>query len=216
MDLDGVGRILNAVGREFVPADVDKRALLRRLQWTASWGRIKTESAPRMGDWKKRRAQIKRAAAKLQRLLSDNRAWLRIPGGQALVESLDDFIVEPAPERLPDSLERLEQGAKDLKKRWRTVSDLEWIAGHHLLRIFEQFLARRAGRSRVDGAPSGPCVRFISAAMKELKMPRFKRESIIRAMTDARKPPGRRRQRSGRNRTKKSKSAQRMKKAPFV
>jgi hypothetical protein len=64
----------------------------------------------------------------------------------------------------------------------REGSEKEWLAGVRLPEIYERVFEKKAGRSRANGQPSGPCVRFINAAMDVLKI-QYKPESIAKAIT---------------------------------
>jgi len=201
MDRDGLERVLLAVGQKFISLELDKSALLRRLQCCGTW--VSTAEQLSKSEVKKRAHRLKliRAkAVKLRDLMGEGRAWLWMRGGQGLIEALD-YMLEHTPEHLPASLESVEpslefveQWATALKEKWQTRSKAEWLAGFHLPRIYEQFFSRRAGRSWSNGKPSGPCVRFIAATMKELNI-FFSEASIVRAMTEARTGPRKRRKR---------------------
>ena len=123
-------------------------------------------------------AQLKRAGI----------AMPTYPSSQPL--TVGSFLEQPR--RAIGETEKIQQG---ISKKWRTghkhdpslrgrrVTAKEWLAGVMLPLVFEMHFPRHAGRSRgKGGAPSGPMVRFISAAMKELGLP-YSDESIVKAFS---------------------------------
>jgi hypothetical protein len=178
--------ILGAVGEKFVPRDIDKDKLRRRLNFSATWRHIQIESSkPRMKQRRASEIRIRRHAKKLRKLLSEREIWLCIPGSQQLIEALDDML-----EHKSANSEQIQEPFET----WKSRSPNEWLAGHHLPHVYEELFGRPAGRSWKHNEPSGPCVHFIHAAMKEMGL-RYSGKSIIRAMTEARSSPQRRRKR---------------------
>jgi hypothetical protein len=60
---------------------------------------------------------------------------------------------------------------KEGKKRL-PLSPADWLMGKRLPEIYSLFFGVEAGRSRdkKNGAPSGPCVRFIQACLREMEI----------------------------------------------
>jgi hypothetical protein len=78
------------------------------------------------------------------------------------------------------------------------LSPADWLMGQKLPEIYGRFFGEAPGRSRdKDGAPSGPCVRFIGASLREMQITKrdgtpYAAETIARAISESRKPRVRR------------------------
>jgi hypothetical protein len=78
------------------------------------------------------------------------------------------------------------------------LSPADWLMGQRLPEIYSRFFGEVPGRSRgKDGSPSGPCVRFIEASLREMQVKKrdgtpYAAETIARAISESRKPRARR------------------------
>jgi hypothetical protein len=182
VDEQALDRILAAVGKKFVPAELNRNAL-----WTAikQAGEAKEtvdrfRSGPRTRAILKSMKRIGKAADALARVIKENK------DSAQLIAEMVPFTPKSI-QRLIDFSAYLEQklsksNAYVRAKHDRVPSATDWLVGVELPNVFEEFFDRKAGRSRSDGAPSGPTVRFIVAAMKEMDG-RPNSETIVRAMT---------------------------------
>ena len=180
---DGVlDRILAAVGRPFIPHELNKNSLRAALNEAAEGKEIvdRFRSESRTRALTKAVVRISGVADRLAKALKEN-------------DDASQLITNAVPQILTTMTELieyagvLEQKLSDTNRLVRARYDRipsrrEWLAGVELPNIFEEFFGRKAGRSRNAGAPSGPTVRFILAVMSEIDHPP-KSETIVRAMT---------------------------------
>jgi hypothetical protein len=114
----------------------------------------------------------------------------------AVINKTDTPYQLPPAQQLLSRLRRLERAEVWLAGQWASKSDVpkamkgrrpterEWLAGVSLPLVYERHFDARAGRSRnAEGEPSGPMVRFVQATLKELGMPNYSAESIVRAFS---------------------------------
>jgi hypothetical protein len=178
------GRILGAVGKKFVPADLDRSALRAAIEqaWVAREIIDKNRPGPRLRRCLNQLDHAYKAADKLASTLVAN---------NDLVERVTDLV--------PEAILNIRQVAiviKVLKERignYRTIANeyrrvptaTEWLAGVELPCIYEVHFRRGTGvsRDKVSGKPGGPMVRFIAAALNEARVP-VKDETIVRAVTE--------------------------------
>lgn len=121
-----------------------------------------------------------------------------------LIERVDSEIEDLAFELEwgPNFLEaiRLRQSPRALADRWKARSAFEWMAGHYLPELFRTHFGRKPTFHRRNNVPDGPAIRFIERALVELGITNrkraYSRESIAKALTDARTGRARNKRRS--------------------
>jgi hypothetical protein len=177
-----IDRILEAVGQNFVPADLDRPAMRDAIEkaWATQRKIDEYRPGPRGRACSKQLAGIYEAAAALLSLLTtdndasqwvtkiDPKAALSVRRLVAVVDSLKGTLDESAKETTANHA--------------RVPTAADWFAGVELPCVFQECFHRKAGVSRNAGKPDGPCVRFVRAVLAEIKLP-FADESIARAMT---------------------------------
>ena len=182
IDDGALDRILAAVGRSFIPHELNKNSLRAALNEAAEGKEIvdRFRSGSRTRALTKAVVRISGVADRLAKATKRKRRRLSIDYECCATNPNDyDELIEYAgvlEQKLSDT-NRLVRARYD-----RIPSRREWLAGVELPNIFEEFFGRKAGRSRNAGAPSGPTVRFIVAVMSEIDHPP-KSETIVRAMT---------------------------------
>jgi hypothetical protein len=175
--------ILTQVGQKFVPADLDRPALRNAIAWAIETKDKIDKSRPgkRSRALRKSVKRIREAAEALDTCLKENSdAWQRIT---RLLPSVPEDVMRIicAAQAMDQTLtESDEHTTAEYSLRIPTAN--EWLAGVELPLVFEEFFHRKEGRSRTDGKPGGPTVRFVDAVMTEMGIP-FSQESIVRAMT---------------------------------
>ena len=209
----GVARIIKAVRREHVPANLNHNALRRDLKWCYSHWRNYVE----LGSNKKarRRVQFLQRIAKTATAL---RGFFDDPiGGWAMDRIGQTFpLREGGPVRItadwrqdhgqPDpacsfsafraGLERVIEAANYRAQAEPTVavialprSPTEYLIGNELAACFEKHFQRFPGRSRNDyrNKADGPYIRFAKVALEELgitnKGKAYSEETIAKALT---------------------------------
>jgi hypothetical protein len=182
VDERALGRILTAVGNKFIPASLDRVDLWNAIEKAAkakeNFDRFK--SGPRTRALIKAMNRIGKAADALTKIVKENG-----DAAQLIAEKLPDALT--IVQQIIDCSVVWESGLNESNKNLRTKYDRipssrEWLVGVELPNIFEEFFGRKAARSRNDGKPAGPTVRFISAVMDEIDCA-SNSETIIRAMT---------------------------------
>jgi hypothetical protein len=190
LDARGVDRIIQAVGKGYEPANLDRSALRRAIDESAKSAEI--ISAYRQGTplryQIKRLKQIRKTAQQLASSLEVK---------DVTTDMIQQGLGEPPLamiSRLIIALEVIEHVLGDLKpSKWGNPTANEWFAGVELPCVFEEHFYRKTGRSRnKDGKADGPCVRFIATTMLELGT-QYSSESITRVMTRLRPLRDRRR-----------------------
>lgn len=175
-------RILDEVGKKFIPVNFDRNAL-----WTAI---IKAEERKEIID-RRRRGSRSRAIVKSMKQISKAAKSLE----RAIKENNDgnELIADLMPSVLAD-IGRLIVITKETAQSWSEVAKTvsaqyerppsadEWLAGVELPLVFEECFGRKAGRARTKDKPGGPTVRFISAVMSGINRSPSD-ETIVRAMT---------------------------------
>jgi hypothetical protein len=174
---DALDRIISAVGSA---PPLDREKLRADLEWLPDWRTI-LKSNP-----KQKRADLERiltAAKRLKgQLIGD--AWSSIASRLSIIETDPRDVLAQLIDAVGRIVGEIDNCAMQAAKRSKPESPLEVIAGKLLPSIFERHFNRARGRSRKDGTPDGPCVRFVKQSMMELGMP-YDGESIIRAMSRA-------------------------------
>jgi hypothetical protein len=183
IDEQALDRILSHVGERFVPADLDRAALRGAIARAIATKQKIDRSRPSKYSRALRKgvASIHQAAEVLGARLKDNNHARQLIADVLPSVSEDVIHIIAAAEAIA---EVLGESHKEIRAKYdrRLPSANEWLAGVELPLIFEEFFHRRAGRSRSDGGPAGPTVRFVHAVMTEIGTPLAK-ESIVRAMT---------------------------------
>jgi hypothetical protein len=203
-----VDRILEAVGKQHIPPNLDREALridIGRAYYSRDHafdlcrGSEARDRVKRLRRWDKAVKELATeiedddlARAGINEFLK--RLWPR-PLSPLMPSSLP---LSPPPigvflehlQRAIAATERLEKGKADKWRnghkhdpilRRRRPTEKEILAGVKLPLVFEWHFLKRAGRSRDKaGKPSGPMVKFIGATMKELGLP-YSDEAIVRA-----------------------------------
>jgi hypothetical protein len=182
VDEQALDRILAAVGKKFIPTELNRMAL-----WTAIKQAAENKdnvdrfrSGPRTRAVVKSMKRIRKAADALATVIKENRDVTSLLADMSL--RAQTTIKELIYCATHFELELSKISAVVRPRYNRIPSAREWLAGVELPIIFEEFFNRKAGRSRIDGVPGGPTVHFIAAVMSEIDSP-LKRETIVRAMT---------------------------------
>ena len=217
LDADALERILAAVGAKFVPADLDKLKLGKDLAscFTVYFSAVQRRSDKPTKDRIHRLKSIQEAAKRLEKQLVPDDVWdwsdtyseceYLQSEVQHLIKRLDSEIQDLTFELEwgPDWREEIRQrvAPRALADRWQARSPFEWIAGHYLPEAFSAHFGKKATFHRRKGVPESPAVRFIERALIELGITRksgrpYSRESIAKALTDARAGRARNRRRS--------------------
>ena len=176
----GLDQIIRAVGKNFVPADLDRSALRRAIDESENFAEI--ISVHRRGA----RARKLLKQLKQVRETTDHLALLLDAKNDAsdLIQKLSGEWPKVIVSRLIVDVEALEHVlGKGKPPQGRNPSAKEWLAGVELPCVFDENFHRKPGGSRSKaGKAGGPCVRFIEATMRELGKP-YDPVSILRAMT---------------------------------
>jgi hypothetical protein len=182
---DAIGRILDAVGEGFVPADLDRSALCAAIEqaWASREIIEKNRPGPRLKKCLEQLDGVHEAANSLLSVLTaDNNATELVtellPNGVSNVE----LLANAAKALRQTFSEHIETTRKNYQHRIPTA--VEWLAGVELPCIYEEFIDLAAGRSRANksGKPSGPMVRFIAAVLNKAQL-RAEDETIVRAFS---------------------------------
>ena len=173
--------IIKAVGKKFVPADLDRSELRRAIDESEKHAEI--ISVHRRGT----RARKLLKQLKQVRKTTDQLALLLDAKNDAsdLIQKLCGEWPKDMVGRLIAHVEALEQGLSDGKpSQWGNPTANEWLAGAELPCVFEEHFHRKPGgsRNKTRKQGGGPCVRFIEATMREWGKP-YEPASILRAMT---------------------------------
>ena len=181
IDDGALDRILAAVGRSFIPHELNKNSLRAALNEAAEGKEIVDRFRPgsRTRALTKAVVRIRGVADKLAKALKEN-------------DDASQLITNAVPQILTTMTELieyagvLEQKLSDTNRLVRArynrihLEESGWLAWSYLI-FLRSFSVERRG-SRNAGAPSGPTVRFILAVMSEIDHPP-KSETIVRAMT---------------------------------
>jgi hypothetical protein len=203
-DEQAINRILNAVGAQFGPPELDKAALCADIA-DAQYGDLyafEILDLPKVRCELQHLARVRGTANKLLSLLESHHRVDAMIADQLrrLTPRLNPYAITLARRpidqlrRLLLAIERVGLGLANADQERRTAhksdpilrgrrpSEKEWLAGVSLPLVFElHFRPARLARTS-DGKPTGPTVRFISAALKELSLP-YADESIAKAIT---------------------------------
>ena len=186
MDDEALTRILDAVGSKFIPANLDRDELRADVQLAAWWWMQITGQKSQPASLR-RLQDIRRAAEDLKRLLEEDAqsglALSKYPftGSDPLtmLNQLTNYVnrvLEPPepPDGMPTRPVPLKGSAFD----WAMLS---------LMELYSKYFRRKAGISRFGGKIDGPFIRFVDAALRELKIfndgKPYSRETIARAVT---------------------------------
>jgi hypothetical protein len=183
MDDEALTRILDAVGRKFIPANLDLDGLRADLQ-LAGWWWMQITGKKDLAARLSRLRDIRRAAEDLKRLLEE--------------DAQSGLALSKYPFMGSDPLTMLNQLTTYANRvlepldgtRTRPVllkgSAFDW-AMLSLMQSYSNYFRRKAGVSRLDGKIGGPFIRFADAALGELKIfndgKPYSRETIARAVT---------------------------------
>jgi hypothetical protein len=186
MDDEALTRILDVVGSRFIPANLDRDGLRVDIQLAAMWW-MQITGEKKQPARLRRLQDIRRAAEDLKRLLEEDAqsglALSKYPftGSDPLtmLNQLTNYVnrvLEPPepPDGMPTRPVPLKGSAFD----WAMLS---------LMELYSKYFRRKAGISRSGGKIDGPFIRFIDAALRELKIfndgKPYSRETIARAVT---------------------------------
>jgi hypothetical protein len=184
-----IDKIIADVGNEHVPLTLVKSELVRDINdaWNF-YENFKRDNAK--GANTKRSEYAKSVACKAHELFdllnsSDpNEEYARIFIGKWI--SLD---------ALTQTILKLERTAGKAQRKFGEGSSLRavlgltpsfWFLGHSLVGVFEKHFRIKATRTRLDGQPSGPYIRFATAVTATFGEP-FVDETITKAISEVRK-----------------------------
>jgi hypothetical protein len=218
LDASAVERILAAVGAKFIPPDLDKQKLVTDL---ASCLAIYSSAVQRRSDKPTkdrihRLKSIQKAAKRFERQLmpDDVWDWSDRYSECEFLQSEIEYLIKRLDSEIEDLTWELEWGPwpdvreairrnlnpRDLANRWKVRSPFEWVAGHYLPELFRTHFGRKPTFNRRKGVPDSPAIRFIERGLTELGITNrgrpYSRESIAKALTDARTGRARNKRRS--------------------
>jgi hypothetical protein len=183
MDDEALTRILDAVGRKFIPANLDLDGLRADIQLAAMWW-MQITGQKNQPARLRRLQDIRRAVEDLKRLLEEDAqsglALSKYPftGSDplAVLNQLTNYV-----NRVLEPLDVTPTRPVPLKG-----SAFDW-AMLSLMESYSKYFRRKAGISRLGGKVDGPFIRFADAALRELKIfndgKSYSRETIARAVT---------------------------------
>ena len=186
MDDEALTRILDVVGSRFIPANLDRDGLRVDIQLAAMWW-MQITGEKKQPARLRRLQDIRRTAEDLKRLLEEDAqsglALSKYPftGSDPLtmLNQLTNYVnrvLEPPepPDGMPTRPVPLKGSAFD----WAMLS---------LMELYSKYFRRKAGISRSGGKIDGPFIRFVDAALRELKIfndgKPYSRETIAKAVT---------------------------------
>jgi hypothetical protein len=198
MDDEALTRIIESVGRRYIPDELNREKLDNQITWLANRERLRndleqvanwynTSYTLRQSEGKKRQTLLKilKKASDLHKLLSADDAQMLILNLRS-VDYPDDprISLEWLIEKISHVLKERAETSIEVGTILKSERSLKHIAGERLPSIFEIHFKRKRGASRTKdtGRPGGPCVRFVERAMIEMGMP-YQTESIASAMT---------------------------------
>lgn len=177
---ESLERILDALGKRFIPADLDRTGLANDLECAAIEYRLGKRWRKRPADLQKKLERTARYAQKvidelkddtaariaLEALPEDVRGAL-LASGFDLSDLLGSLVLAPAlHEHELDKISALKQ-LVDVGNS----SAVQWLAGVTLPEIYQRHFRRKGKRSRDNGGPaSGPYIRFVSAVLGEFSI----------------------------------------------
>jgi hypothetical protein len=180
LDKSSLDKIIEAVGKKFVPAGLDWSALRRAIDDSEKSAELIAvhRRGARARKLLKRLKQV-RETAELLAVMLDTK-----DDASDLIQELCGEWPKAMVSRLIVNVEALEQVISDGKpSQWGNPNANEWLAGVELPCVFEEHFHRKPGGSRNEARKAGgPCVRFIEATMRELGKP-YDPASVLRAMT---------------------------------
>jgi hypothetical protein len=190
LDSRGIARILNAVGSDFTPANLDKAALRRSLQWSATWHRTIGQLRPsKRAKLQRQLRGIKIAAKKLASQLSDEGVWRELSAEVLLNQDCPRATLKDLLKAIDRALLRRD-GGTGTKNSFEARSPFEWLVGKYLPGVFKRHFGRRPAFSRKNRTPSGPYIRFAAQVLAELEVNYrgrpYRLETIAKAFSDAR------------------------------
>ena len=194
MDLLQVDNVLDAIGREFVPASIDLAEFDYEIGWAFTISKTVDELSAH-AEWKAGYAhaeKIRHAGKRLSTLLSDeNGDWVTkrevhpTDNNPNLISLSADFwssrhtSISEFRKNLDLLIRHAEKLVKDAEDRGirngsptgdyfdSSHSTFEQLVGEHLAEVYREFICREPGVARTpDGKAGGPYVRFISAVLK--------------------------------------------------
>jgi hypothetical protein len=218
LDASAVERILAAVGEKFIPPDLDKQKLVTDLaSCLATYSSaVQRRSDKPTKDRIHRLKSIQKAAKRFEGQLmpDDVWDWNDRYSECELLQSEVEYLIKRLDSEIEDLTWELEWGpwrdfreairrnlsARDLANRWKVRSPFEWVAGHYLPELLRTHFGIKPRFHRRNNVPDGPAIRFIERALVELgitnrKRP-YSRESIAKALSDARTGRARNKRRS--------------------
>jgi hypothetical protein len=180
LDERGLDKIIEAVGRRYIPATLDRSALRRALDNSKERAEIisKNRRGARARKRIKRLKQILEPAKQLELLLK-----IQDDASQIIRECFGERPLMTVI-RLNAEIEALLHVLSNQESsQWGNPNANVWLAGAELPYVFEEHFCRKPGasRSKAHKKGGGPCVRFIEATMLELGRP-YSTASILRAV----------------------------------
>jgi hypothetical protein len=207
LDASAVERILAAVGKKFIPPDLDQLKLLMDLESCLATYRsaVQRRSDKPTKDRIDRLKSIQTAAEQFEEQLQPDSIFDHSDSHsecEYLHDNVKDLIRRLASE-IEDLTFELQWGTdwreeirqhvapRALADRWKARSPFEWIAGDYLPEVFSAHFGKKATFHRRKGVPESPVLRFIERALIELGITRksgrpYSRGSIAKALSDVR------------------------------
>ena len=195
-----IDRILEHVGRDFVPDTLDELELRKDI--VAAWdfyqgyeNTIAKGARTRRRNYADKVSRQTRALVKLITDPSSDATLVRRRINQNLsADDAEQFFVS-----LTNGLKELALEARAAVKKYDDpdtmreileVSPTDWLLGEGLVRVFETHFRRPVTRTReAGGPPKGPFIRFATAVTAQLGEP-FSDETVSKAISALRKRPG--------------------------
>jgi len=174
VDEEALDRIVDAVGKNFIPVTFNRNALwdalLKARKTKEIIDRFQPDARPRAKSNSMRRISANQFIANLLPVVLEEIRLLII-------------VTKRTGQIWSDSDKDIRANGRAMRARYdRPPSTNDWLAGVELPLIFEECFGRKLGRSRDINGPGRPTVRFIAAVMFEMGS-QIEGETIVRAMS---------------------------------
>ncbi|RWG90558.1 hypothetical protein [Mesorhizobium sp.] len=193
MDLVQIDRILNAVGAEHFPENLDRMELIRGLDLCEQWYREAILYSTRKRELlhEGRLAAISKTAKRLRLLLDDEKKAQSVNGVRSPLPQISETqellgTLVKATERRLSRRETQNGPYAAYQRSFRKWSPFEWLVGRWLPLVYMEIGATDPGRLEALVAKNSPYVRFVSSVLTELDVKRgirpYSRASIVKAV----------------------------------
>jgi hypothetical protein len=194
-----IDRILDAIGRDIVPVDLNRHALKRSLDFSVRqyWAVVERNSDQPRRDLIKYYREVEKAVRKLQNKLRNRPRvpypweWVELTSGTEVLESMVkrcNTVVEELQSEIEFGLdweEELELLApfKATTEYYKQRSPIDWLAGYYLPRVYWNHFGHPPVTTR-----GGPYERFAGQVCEEYKIynkgTAYQSDTFVKALTD--------------------------------